>query len=104
VPVHINATRERFAAAVEETVWFIACEAVANAVKHATPHVLQIAVQREEGHLRLVIEDDGVGGANPSGTGLRGIADRAETIGGHLTVRERPGSGTIVIAEVPCGS
>ncbi len=104
VPVRIDATAERFAASVEETAWFIACEAVANAVKHAAPHVVDIAAQRANGHLRLVIEDDGVGGADAAGTGLRGIADRAETIGGHLRVRERPGAGTIIIAELPCGS
>lgn len=104
VPVHLKATEERFAATVEDTAWFIACEVVANAVKHAAPHTVEIAAQRENGSLRLVIEDDGVGGADPSGTGLRGIADRAETIGGHLIVSERPGRGTIVIAELPCGS
>lgn len=104
VSVRLRATEERFAAAVEETAWFIACEAVANAVKHAAPHTVEIAAQRENGCLRVVIEDDGVGGADPSGTGLRGIADRAEAIGGHLIVRERPGRGTMVIAELPCGS
>ncbi len=51
-----------------------------------------------------MIEDDGVGGADPTGNGLRGIADRAETIGGYLSVRERPGAGTIVTADLPCGS
>ncbi len=104
VPIHLSATGERFAATVEETAWFIACEAVANAVKHAAPRTLEIAAQRENERLRLVIEDDGVGGADPSGAGLRGIADRAEAIGGHLTVRERDGAGTTVIAELPCGS
>ena len=104
VPVRIDATAERFAAAVEETAWFIACEAVANAVKHAASRTVDITARRENGYLRLVIADDGVGGADAAGTGLRGIADRAETIGGHLSVRERQGAGTIVIAELPCGS
>jgi signal transduction histidine kinase len=104
VPVRLSTTGERFPAPIEETAWFIACEAVANAVKHAGPRSVDIAAGRDNGFLRLVVEDDGIGGADPSGAGLRGIADRAETIGGHLTVHERPGAGTIVIAELPCGS
>jgi signal transduction histidine kinase len=51
-----------------------------------------------------VIEDDGIGGADPSGSGLRGIADRAEVAGGSLTVHPRDGHGTVVIAEIPCAS
>jgi signal transduction histidine kinase len=104
VPMRLETTGERFAAAVEETAWFIACEAVANAVKHASPQSVVIRTCREDGRLRLVIEDDGIGGADPAGSGLRGIADRAEVAGGTLTVRPRGGHGTIVIAELPCES
>jgi signal transduction histidine kinase len=103
VPISVEASGERMGTKVEETAWYIACEAVANAVKHASPSALEIRACRENGYLRLVIEDDGSGGADPSGSGLRGIADRAETIGGHVTVRERPGTGTIVTADLPCG-
>jgi signal transduction histidine kinase len=95
---------ERFAPDVEETAWFIACEAVANAVKHAASHSVAISACRTDDRLRLVIEDDGIGGADPAGSGLRGIADRAEVAGGTLTVRPRGGRGTVVIAELPCAS
>ena len=104
VPVRLRATDRRYPALVEETAWFIACEAVANAVKHAAPHSVAISAEHKSGHLRLVIEDDGIGGANPAGSGLRGIADRAEAFGGRLTVNERPGRGTIITAELPCAS
>ena len=105
VPVRLETTEERFAPDVEETAWFIACEAVANAVKHAGAalgrHQRPAAT---DDRLRLVIEDDGIGGADPAGSGLRGIADRAEVAGGTLTVRPRGGHGTVVIAELPCAS
>ncbi len=104
VPVRFRATDRRYPAPVEATAWFIACEAVANAVKHAAPQSVAISAEREGDHLRLVIEDDGIGGANPAGSGLRGIADRAEAFGGRLTVNERPGHGTIITAELPCAS
>jgi signal transduction histidine kinase len=104
LPIRLDATEERFAPEVEQTAWFIVCEAVANAVKHAQSRSVAISASREDGHLRLVVEDDGVGGADPAGQGLRGIADRAEAAGGRLAVAERPGGGTIVIAELPCGS
>jgi signal transduction histidine kinase len=104
VPVRLEMTGERFAPDVEETAWFIACEAVANAVKHAAPHSVAISSCRTDGRLRLVIEDDGIGGADPAGSGLRGIADRAEVAGGTLTVEPRVGRGTVVIAELPCES
>jgi signal transduction histidine kinase len=104
VPVRLETTGERFAPDIEETAWFIACEAVANAVKHAAPPSIAIRTCRMDGRLRLVIEDDGIGGADPAGSGLRGIADRAEAIGGTLTVQPGGGHGTIVIAELPCAS
>ena len=103
VPVRLDVTAQRFAPATEEAGWFIACEAVANAVKHANPSLLDIQVSEREGRLWLVIEDDGTGGADPEGRGLRGIADRAESAGGQLQVEGRPGGGTIITADLPCG-
>jgi signal transduction histidine kinase len=103
VPLRVDVTAERFPPTVEETAWFITCEAVANAVKHAAPHSVAISAYHEDACLRLVVEDDGIGGADADGTGLRGIAARAEAIGGRLTVRERRGAGTVVTAELPCG-
>ena len=104
VPIRLRATDKRYPALVEETAWFITCEAVANAVKHAAPQSVAIHAEHGGDHLRLVIEDDGIGGADPNGSGLRGIADRAEAVGGRVTIDERPGRGTSVIAELPCAS
>jgi signal transduction histidine kinase len=104
VPVRLETTPERFAPEVEETAWFIACEALANAVKHAAPHSVAITTYRTDSGLRLVIEDDGIGGADPTGSGLRGIADRAEATGGRFSVLPGNGHGTIVVAELPCVS
>jgi len=101
VPIYLRTTPERFSTSVEETAWFITCEAVANAVKHAAPTAVSINAEQLHRHLRLVIEDDGIGGADATGNGLRGIADRAEAVGGRLTVHERPGRGTVVTAELP---
>jgi signal transduction histidine kinase len=104
VPVKLRATERRYPVPIEETAWFITCEAVANAVKHAAPCSVEISVEQAGDRLRLVIEDDGLGGADPRGSGLRGIADRAEAVGGCLTVGELPGRGTIITAELPCAS
>jgi signal transduction histidine kinase len=103
VPVRLDITDERFDPAVEETAWFIACEAVSNAVKHAAPCTVAISTCRSDDRLRLVIEDDGVGRADPTGSGLRGIADRAGAAGGTLSISPREECGTRVIAELPCG-
>jgi signal transduction histidine kinase len=104
IPVHLEATPERFSTQVEAAAWFIVCEAVANAVKHADAHAVAISASSRDGRLHLAVEDDGHGGADPLGPGLRGIADRAEAAGGWLAVCNSPTGGTIVRAELPCAS
>jgi signal transduction histidine kinase len=104
IAVRVTVTDRRFAPAVEEAAWFIACESVANAVKHARPSGIDISARQQNGHLVLTVADDGSGGADPAGRGLRGIADRAEAAGGRLVVSDLAGGGTIVLAELPCGS
>ena len=105
VPVRLQVTPDRFAPAVEAAAWFVACEAVANSVKHARAGAVEIVASRRNGTLHVAIRDDGVGGADPSGPGLRGITDRAEAVGGHLRIGPGPrGCGTEVDLELPCGS
>jgi signal transduction histidine kinase len=106
VPVHLDVTAARFPAAVEAAAWFVASEAVTNAVKHADARDIDIRAWADaDGTLFLRVRDDGVGGADPTGPGLRGIADRAEAAGGRLRGRERvPGPGTVVEMEIPCAS
>ena len=103
--IHLRAAEARFPTDVEVTAWYIACEAIANAAKHAGAPSIAVTVDRDDrGALVLQVDDDGVGGADPDGRGLRGIADRAETAGGTLTVGARPGGGTTVVARLPCRS
>jgi signal transduction histidine kinase len=90
---------------VESTGYFVIAEAVTNAVKHSNARELAVRLARTEGQLRIEVRDDGVGGARVgAGTGLRGIADRLDVLGGRLRVESPPGGGTLVLAEVPCVS
>jgi signal transduction histidine kinase len=104
VRVTIAEPDRRYPLEVEATAWFIACEAVTNAVKHSGGDVIVVNVVRDAHELHVVIEDDGLGGADLSGRGLRGLADRAEAVGGSLTVLARQPHGTTVAAVLPCGS
>ena len=89
---------------IEAAAYFVACEALANAVKHAEASRVTISVVQEHGNLVVEVVDDGRGGANPAGTGLRGLADRLEAHGGRLTVASPPGGGTRIVGELPCAS
>jgi signal transduction histidine kinase len=102
--VEVRAGAGRFPPQIESTAWFIACEAISNAVKHADAAEIEVSVGAMNGTLTLTVSDDGRGDADPWGAGLRGIADRAEAVGGAVTVRTRPGGGTLVIGKLPCGS
>jgi signal transduction histidine kinase len=102
LPVELEVVEERFAPAIEATAWFIVCEAMTNAVKHADATQLEVAVIRSDRRLVVRVDDNGRGDADANGSGLRGITDRAEAIGGRLTVGERPGGGTRVAGELPC--
>ena len=105
VPVTVDATDERFEPDVEATAYFVASEALTNAVKHAGASAVTIRARRGDGMLVVEVEDDGEGGATMSGgTGLRGLVDRVESRGGRLRVESAPGSGTRVVGEIPCAS
>jgi signal transduction histidine kinase len=94
---------ERLPAALEAAVYFVACEALANASKHAHASLVTITVTHEEGRLRLSVSDDGVGGADPmAGSGLRGLADRVQALDGELHVTSDGGGGTTLLADFPC--
>lgn len=104
LPVNVQTTDRRFPPPIEATAWFIACEAISNAVKHAEATEIDVCVQSANGNLIVRVDDDGTGAADPRGAGLRGIADRAEAVGGTLRVDARPGGGTTVTGALPCGS
>ena len=104
LPVHLDAAVERLPGDVEAAAYFLASEAVTNAVKHANATAVSLSAGREDGCLRIVVADDGVGGAGPRpGSGLAGLADRVDALGGRLEIDSPPGDGTRVRAELPCG-
>ena len=77
-------------------------EALTNVAKYARAARVTIEARREPGRLVVAIADDGAGGADPSrGSGLRGLADRVEALGGRLSVESPPGAGTRLEAELP---
>ena len=103
VPMEVCAGDERFPSDVEATAYFVACEAVTNAVKHATADQLRVQTERVDEHLVVTIRDDGVGGAQPvNGSGLRGLSDRVAALGGRIHLESPYGIGTTLIAELPC--
>ena len=103
VPLRVQVAGGRLDPGTEFTAWSVIGEAVVNAQKHAAAHGIEVDVQRQNGDLRLRVHDDGRGGANPDGPGLRGLRDRVEAARGRLTVTSGA-SGTTVEAVLPCGS
>jgi signal transduction histidine kinase len=88
---------------VESAAYFVASEALTNAVKHSHGSEVRIAARLDGGMLTVEVVDDGIGGASAGGgSGLRGLADRVEALGGRLTVSSPPGRGTTLRAEIPC--
>jgi signal transduction histidine kinase len=106
VPARIVAAPNcRFPAPVEAAVYFVVAEALANAGKHAHASHVTMGVSQANGRLLVEVADDGVGGADPgTGSGLSGLADRVAAVDGQLEVESAPGSGTRVLAEIPCAS
>ncbi len=103
VPVVLGALpTERPPEAVEQTCYFVVSEALANAAKHAGASQVDVAVVPEADGLRVDVCDDGVGGADATGSGLRGLADRVAALGGRLLVSSPSHGGTRVTATLPC--
>ena len=97
LPVHVDAAVERLPGDVEAAAYFLASEAVTNVVKHANATAVSLSAGRENGCLRIVVADDGVGGAGlRPGSGLAGLADRVDALGGRLDIDSAPGAGTRV--------
>jgi signal transduction histidine kinase len=93
----------RLSERVESAAYFTISEGLTNAAKHAHATELRVTVCERDGKLTLGVTDDGIGGAVTStGSGLRGLADRVEALGGYLIVSSPPGRGTVLSAEIPC--
>jgi signal transduction histidine kinase len=105
VDLDLDVASTRLPQRVQAVAYFVCAEALTNIAKHAAAAHVTVAVIASDGRLRVEIADDGVGGADPArGSGLRGLADRVETIGGTLRVESTPGHGTRLAAEIPLGS
>ena len=88
---------------VEAAAYYVVSEALANTAKYAHATSAQVRVQPVDGKVVLEVADDGIGGADASrGSGLRGLSDRVEALGGRLWFSSPPGQGTVVRAEIPC--
>jgi signal transduction histidine kinase len=104
LPVSLTVTVGRLPPAVESALYFVCSEAMANVGKHARATSVTVVVRRarEDGDVTvLTVEDDGVGGADPRGSGLRGLADRVEALGGAMSVTDGPAGGTLLTARIP---
>jgi signal transduction histidine kinase len=87
---------------IEVAAYYVVSEALTNATRHAQASVVSVAVKERGDSLHLSIRDDGVGGADPSrGSGLIGLRDRAEALGGSLEVNSPPGAGTLMVVQLP---
>jgi len=90
---------------VESAVWYVTCEATTNALKHAPGAAISISIHAANDELRAEVTDRGPGGATCGpGSGLRGLIDRVEALGGRLEIMSPPGAGTTVRAVIPCAS
>jgi signal transduction histidine kinase len=87
---------------VEVAAYYVVAEALTNAAKHARPTAIWVAADVVDGRLRLTVRDDGIGGADPAkGSGLTGLTDRVEALGGTITVHSPPGDGTTLQVWLP---
>jgi signal transduction histidine kinase len=92
----------RFAERIEVTAYYVVSELLPNAVKHARASIARMAVDRTNGMLHVSVLDDGVGGADPArGSGLTGLRDRVEAIGGTIAIESAAGAGTAVLVSLP---
>ena len=104
MPVEIDVCPDALPEAVAAAAYYVVAECLTNAARYgrASNVRVRVAVAPGGGELELEVADDGVGGADPSkGTGLRGLADRVEVMGGRLDVDSPTGAGTRVSASLP---
>jgi PAS domain S-box-containing protein len=103
IPVALDVTtKRRLAEPIEAAAYFVASEALANATKHAQASRIDVSLARRDGVLLLSIRDDGVGGADSRhGSGLVGLHDRVEALGGTIRIESPPGAGTLLVVALP---
>jgi signal transduction histidine kinase len=103
LPVRLTVPATRVAPAVEATAYYVVCEALTNAVKHAKANGATVTIAIAGSELTMEIADDGVGGARQQGQGLSNIVDRVSALDGEVTVVSPEGAGTRLEVRIPCG-
>jgi signal transduction histidine kinase len=105
VPVRLDArVKGRLPEQAEITAYYVVAEALTNTAKHAHATVADVEVAVGEGVLRVCVRDDGCGGADVTGgSGLAGLRDRVEALGGRITLHSPPGDGTTLQVQLPVG-
>jgi len=103
IPVEVDVRGvTRLPEQIEVAAYYVASEALTNAAKHAQASVVRITLEEQDGVFQLSIRDDGVGGADPrKGTGLIGLHDRVEALGGSIDLSSAAGEGTLIVVEFP---
>jgi signal transduction histidine kinase len=101
MPVEVDVVDERFAPELEATAYFVIAEALTNVAKHAKADEVSVRVRSDGASLIAEVHDDGVGGAVLAGSGLTGLEDRLEAVGGRLRISSPPGDGTLLRVEIP---
>jgi len=106
VPVHLDLrVDQRLPDTVEVGAYYVVAEALTNAAKHAQASAVEVCAQTTSTTLRLEIRDDGIGGADRGkGSGLTGLVDRVEALGGEMTIQSQPGGGTSLLVNIPIES
>jgi signal transduction histidine kinase len=104
VPVEVAQLPDgRLPDSIEAAIYYVVAEAITNVAKYAQASRASVAVERSNGVATVIVSDDGVGGAElVPGSGLVGLADRVEALGGRLRLESPPGHGTRLEAEIPC--
>jgi signal transduction histidine kinase len=103
VPVHLDLSVDRrLPESVEVAVYYVVSEALTNVAKHAQASAAHVDLEADQAVARLKVDDDGVGGATPSlGSGLIGLRDRIEALGGTMEIASPAGKGTSLLVEIP---
>jgi signal transduction histidine kinase len=103
VPVELDVgVDRRLPDSVEVAAYYVVAEALTNVAKHAQASEVTVRVEAEGTNLHLLIRDDGIGGADTArGSGLTGLVDRVEALGGQMTISSPPGSGTSLSVKIP---
>jgi signal transduction histidine kinase len=100
--IHLSVPPARVPPAIEATAYFVACEALTNAVKHAQADSVTVTIRISASELEMDIRDDGIGGTDQAGSGLASITDRVSALDGSTIIESPPGNGTRIVVSIPC--